>query len=234
MRSHRLRAAAGNSDGSVVLDFTQGSAPSGTTTSYGSDSTTLSWANSNLNISGDAGNNSYRLRLNKIFEGDYLFQLSTRLDDTTSGSFCNDAGLALFTAVTHNDTTGNWDWAWSASAGRLAVQNNCPQPYIYGQSGQYAGTANVLKPTSSGGSSNVGSYPSWITMNVRYLPSQTKIQYSVRAGKNDWTESGGVIQSTFELNERFSQAGALGYYVGVSADFDNGTTLFSALRYKAL
>ena len=89
MRSHPLRAAAGNSSSAVEFDFTQGSAPSGIYTRYGNVSGVQqnpSWTGTGLSIPGNAPNsgNSYPIALSGSFTGDYLFQMSTRIDVAVS------------------------------------------------------------------------------------------------------------------------------------------------------
>ena len=201
----------------VEFDLTQGSTPAGMTSSYGQSGPSLSWSSGvGVAMYGNAGSNSYPLRLTTAFSGDYLFQLSTRIDNS-----CSDAGVALFNS---SYTSSGWNWSWSSSSGRIAIQNNCPQPYIYGQSGSIAGTSGVLEPSSIGGSGT------WITMHFRHLSSQSKVKYSVTKAKEDWTESGVVLQSAIQLSEYFSGT----YYVGISADFDSGTTYHNAFRYEQL
>lgn len=201
----------------VEFDLTLGSTPSGMTSSYGNSGPSLSWSTGvGVAMYGNASSNSYPLRLTTAFSGDYLFQLSTRIDNS-----CSDAGVALFSS---SYTNGSWNWVWGSSSGRIAIQNNCPTPYIYGQSSQTAGTSSVLEPSSIGGSGT------WITMHFRHLSSQYKVQYSVTKGQNDWTESGQVLQTTIDHSEYYSGT----YYVGISADFDSGTTYHSAFRYAQL
>ena len=211
-----LLGVSSASDSGVVYDLTLGSTPSGMTASYGQSGPSLSWSSGvGVAMYGNAGSNSYPLRLTTAFSGDYLFQLSTRIDNT-----CSDAGVGLF----NSSYTSTWNWTWSTASGRIAIQNNCPQPYIYGQSGSTAGTSGVLEPSSIGGSGT------WVTMHFRHESSQSKVRYSVTKGQNDWTESGQLLQSHIQLSEYFSGT----YYVGISADFDSGTTYHSAFRYAQL
>ena len=211
-----LLSVSGASDSGVVYDLTLGSTPAGMTASYGQSGPSLSWSSGvGVAMYGNAGSNSYPLRLTTAFSGDYLFQLSTRIDND-----CSDAGLGLF----NSSYTSTWNWSWSQASGRIAVQHNCPTPYIYGQSSQTAGTSDCVKP------SNIGGSGTWITMHFRHLSSQSKVRYSVTKGQNDWTESGQLLQSHIQLSEYFSGT----YYVGISADFDSGTTYHSAFRYAPL
>tara|TARA_B100000683_G_C12261566_1_gene461837 strand:- start:45 stop:704 length:660 start_codon:yes stop_codon:yes gene_type:complete len=212
-----LGAKSAGGGAGVEFDLTLGSTPAGMTSSYGQSGPSLSWSTGvGVAMYGNAGSNSYPLRLTTAFSGDYLFQLSTRIDDS-----CSDAGVALFNS---SYTSSSWNWVWGSSSGRIAIQNNCPTPYIYGQSSQMNGISSLLDP------SNIGGSGTWITMHFRHLSSQSKVQYSVTKAKNDWTESGQLLQSAIQLSDYFSG----NYYVGISADFDSGTTYHSGFRYEQL
>ena len=212
-----LLGAKSAGGGGVEFDLTQGSTPAGMTSSYGQSGPSLSWSSGvGVAMYGNAGSNSYPLRLTTAFSGDYLFQLSTRIDDT-----CSDAGLGLFSS---HWSSSSWHWNWSAASGRIAAQNNCPQPVIYGQSSSQNGTSGVLEPSTIGGSGT------FITMHFRHLSSQSKVTYSVTKGQNNWTENGQLLQSAIQISEYYSGT----YYVGISADFDSGTTYHNAFRYEQL
>ena len=245
MRAHNLRAAAGNSGGAVEFDFTQGSAPSGIYTRYGNVSGVSqnpSWTAAGLSIPGDAPNNqnSYPIALSGSFTGDYLFQMSTRIDvDPDNSNWCSDAGIALFNGTHHNETTTNWVWKWGALNRRLAAQNNCPKPQLYGQTS----SLNISAPNS--GQVLMSPYLSdgdFVTMHFRHLPSQSKTTYRVTAGSKDWTESGTVFCTantgnqpsggTIEVNDYFSTTQA--YYVGIGADDDQNECIINGFRYVKL
>ena len=84
-RKRKRAAAGGGGDGSVVFDFTGGSLPAGMYQYTGSNAQpTLTWDSTGAKFSGDAGSGQYPLRLPTAFTGDYLFQLSTRIDETTA------------------------------------------------------------------------------------------------------------------------------------------------------
>ena len=73
-----LLSVSGASDSGVVYDLTLGSTPAGMTASYGQSGPSLSWSYGvGVAMYGNAGSNSYPLRLTTAFSGDYLFQLST-------------------------------------------------------------------------------------------------------------------------------------------------------------
>lgn len=243
--SHRLRAAVGNSSSdstTAEFDFTQGSAPSGIYTRYGNVSNVIqnpSWTANGLSIAGDAPNNanSYPIAVNGSFTGDYLFQLSTRIDqDSSGGDWCSDASLALF----DTSITSNWIWGWSYQSGRIAAQNNCPTPYLYGYNVQYQMTApnsgQVLK-------SSYVTDGSFITMHLRHLPSQGITTYNITLGSKDWTESGTAIGTqnsntangqpntgTIQLSNAFTGT----YYVGIGADDDANACIIDGFRYEQL
>ena len=246
MRSHPLRAAAGNTGDAVEFDFTQGSAPTGIYTRYGNVSglsQIISWTAAGLSIPGNAPNsgNSYPIAINTTFIGDYLFQMSTRIDADPGGSnWCSDAGIALFlnSGNTANVTSTYWLWEWSASSGRIAAQNNCPKPYIYFTNGSYhmdgPNSGNVLQtPYVSDGD--------FVTMHFRHLPSQNKTTYKVTVGSKDWTESGTVLGSsntgnapgiaTIETSDTFSTNQ---FHVGIGADDDSDACIINGFRYVKL
>ena len=185
IRSHRLRAAAGNSSGgAVVFDFTGnvgGSLPAGLYDRKANVSgltQTISFVSAGLSIPGDApnDNNSYPIAVNSSFSGDYLFQLSTRIDeDPGGGNWCSDAGLALF----NTNITSSWVWKWGSLSGRIAAQNNCKKPYIYYTNG----AVHMTGP--SGGDVLQSPYLSsgdFVTMHLRHLPSQSKTTYKITIG----------------------------------------------------
>ncbi len=245
MRAHNLRAAAGNSGGAVEFDFTQGSAPSGIYTRYGNVVDVIqnpSWTGAGLAISGNAPNsgNSYPIAINTTFSGDYLFQMSTRIDADPGGSnWCSDAGIALFlnSGNTANLTSINWNWEWGALSGRIAAQNNCPKPYIYYTNGQ----AHMTDPNSG----NVLQSPylsdgDFVTMHFRHLPSQSKTTYKVTVGSKDWTESGTQLGSnsngnggtgTIDVSDHFSTNT---FHVGIGADDDSDACIINGFRYEKL
>ena len=245
MRAHNLRAAAGNSGGAVEFDFTQGSAPAGIYTRYGNVSGVSqnpSWTGTGLSIPGDAPNNqnSYPIALNSSFTGDYLFQMSTRIDiDPDNSNWCSDAGIALFKGTHHNLTTTNWVWQWGYLDRRIAAQNNCSNPHLYGQTAFWKmmapNSGNVLQsPYVSDGA--------FVTMHFRHLPSQSKTTYKVTLGSKDWTESGTQIGTandgnqgntgTLDISDSFSATQA--FYVGIGADDDANACIINGFRYEAL
>jgi len=245
IRSHRLRAAAGNSGGgAVVFDFTGnvgGSLPAGLYDRKANVSgltQTISFVSAGLSIPGDApnDNNSYPIAVNSSFSGDYLFQLSTRIDqDSSGGNWCSDAGLALF----DTNITSSWVWKWGYLSGRITAQNNCPTPYLYGTNVQYQmsqpNSGQVLQTpyVADGG---------FVTMHLRHLSSQSKTTYNVTLGSKDWTESGTAIgtQNTntngqpntgiIEVPNSFSGT----YYVGIGADDDTNACIIDGFRYQKL
>ena len=208
---------------SAIYDFTEGSAPSGFTVDSGSGAPSLTFDSTGAKFNGDAGSNDYRLRSTLSFSGDCLFQISTRIDDDYSGSYCNDAGMGLFDT---SYTGSNWNWSWSSAAGRIAVQNNCPQPVIYGNSSTQNGTSNLLRPAPN------GSVPmdDWITMHMKHEPSASKTSYSVTLGNKDWTQSGTRIQNWFNVGNSWSGT----YYWGITCDNDSGDTWINGARFEEL
>ena len=72
----------GSGDGSTIFDLTGGSLPAGMFQYTGSNAQpTLTWGSEGAIFTGDAGSGQYPLRLPTEFTGDYLFQLSTRIDE---------------------------------------------------------------------------------------------------------------------------------------------------------
>lgn len=252
---HRLRAAAGNSiDSGVVFDFTNISSlypypylPSGL---YNRKSNlglpqTYSFVTAGLSIAGDAPNdgNSYPIAISTSFTGDYLFQMSTRIDIDPSGSnWCSDAGIALFlnSGSTANVTSTSWIWKWGHHSSRIAAQNNCPKPYLYGQSNTTV--AQMTSPnTGKVLESPYVSSGDFVTMHLRHLPSQSKTTYKVTVGSKDWTESGTVLgtandgnQSSTGILEKNDHFGSSSYHVGIGADDDDDACIINGFRYEAL
>lgn len=213
-----LLGAGGGVSQSETFDFTGGSAPSGWTVASGS-SPTLNFDGTGAKFSGNATNNAYRLRSTNSFTGDYLFQISTRIDD--SSSWCNDAGMGLFNI---NISSPNWDWAWSTQSNRIAVQNDCPTPVIYGTSATTGASAGqILKPPTV-------PQNDWITMHMKHEPSISNTSYSVTLGNKDWNQSGTRILNWITIGDTWSGT----YYWGITCDFDNGDTYINGARYEQL
>ena len=222
----------GGGDGSVVFDLTGGSLPAGMYQYTGSNAQpTLTWNSTGAAFSGDAGSGQYPLRLPTAFTGDYLFQLSTRIDQDPGGSnWCSDASLAVFN-TTYTSTSG-WQWKWGTQSGRISAQNNCKKPTLYG----YNQSNDMSAPNS--GQVLVSPYVSdgtWVTMHFYHEPSQSRSRYKVTIGDKDWeaagtqlgsSPSGGVIQ----IANSYSGT----YYVGVSGDDDSNSMYANAFRYIAL
>lgn len=208
-------------DGAAIFDFTGGSAPTGFTVASGS-SPQLTFDSTGAKFSGNATTNAYRLRSTESFTGDYLFQISTRIDDS-AGSWCNDAGIGLFNT---SYTSSNWEWAWSNVSSRIAVQNNCPRPAIYGTNTSIDGISDLLRPAPQ------GQVPQndWITMHMKHEPSISTTSYSVTLGNKDWTQSGTRIQNWFNIGNTWSGT----YYWGITCDNDSGDTYINGARYEKL
>ncbi len=226
----RQKAAGGGGDGSVVFDLTGGSLPAGMYQYTGSNAQpTLTWDSTGAKFTGDAGSGQYPLRLPLAFTGDYLFQLSTRIDQDPGGTnWCSDASVAVFNS-TYTSTSG-WNWKWNTQSGRISAQNNCSQPYLYGENAQQGmSTPNsVLQPpyVSDG---------TWVTMHFYHEPSLSRTRYKVTVGDKDWeatgtqlgtSPNGGVLQ----IANSFSGT----YYVGISGDDDSNSMYANAFRYKPL
>lgn len=219
-------AVGSSSDGSVIFDFTNGSLPSGMYQK--SASPTLTWTATGAEFAGDAGSsNSYPLRIASGFTGDYLFQISTRVD--AAGSWCSDSSIAVFN--TAYDGT-NWPWSWGYLSNRISAQNNCKKPYLYGT----LSSTNMQSPNS--GSVLTDPYLSdgtWVTMHLYHEPSQSRTRYKITIGDKDWEASGTQLGSSpnsgvLELSVSFSGT----YYIGIAADNDGASTYVNALRYIAL
>ena len=213
----------------TVFDFTDGSLPSGMYQK--SDGPTVTWDSTGVKLSGDAPNNgaSYPLRVISSFNGDYLFQLSTRIDENPSdGNWCSDAGIGLF----NTSYTSTWNWKWDDLSGRIAVQNNCKKPYIYGHTLE----TNMVGP--NGGEVLVSPYVSdegWVTMHMYHEPSLSRTRYEVTLGSKDWDASGTRLGNSpnsgiLSIGDHWDG----NYYVGISADDDDDGMYANAFRYVAL
>lgn len=211
------------------FDLTDGSLPSGMYQK--SDGPTVTWDSTGVKLSGDAPNDgaSYPLRVPSSFTGDYLFQLSTRIDENPSGgNWCSDAGIALFTS----SYTSSWTWKWGNQSGRIAVQNNCKKPHIYG----YTNSTNMTNPGS--GEVLVSPYVSdggWVTMHMYHEPSLSRTRYEITLGSKDWDASGTRLGSSpnsgiLSIADHYDGT----YYVGISADDDDDGMYANGFRYIPL
>ena len=250
MTIQQMLLATSGGDGSVEFDFTGGlsSLPSGLydrKANVSGLSQTVTFVTAGVSIAGDAPNNenSYPIAINTSFTGDYLFQMSTRIDaNPGGGDWCSDASIALFlnSGLTANVTSNYWKWIWGHLSGRISAQNNCPEPYLYGQSSTTVAqmtspnTGNVLQnPYVSSGD--------FVTMHLRHLPSQSKTTYKVTVGSKDWTESGTVLgtandgnQSSTGILDISDHFGSSSYYVGIGGDDDDDATIINGFRYLQL
>ena len=232
-RPRQKAAGGGGGDGSVVFDLTGGSLPAGMYQYTGSNvQPTLTWDSTGAKFTGDAGSGQYPLRLPTAFTGDYLFQLSTRIDRDSGGSsnWCSDASIAVFTSL-YTSSSG-WNWNWGTGGGRISAQNNCQTPYLYGTTT----SANMSVPNSG----KVLQDPyltsgTWVTMHFYHEPTQSRTRYKVTVGDKDWAAAGtqlgshpngGVIQ--------ISNSHSGTYYVGISGDDDSNSMYANAFRYIAL
>lgn len=221
-----------STDGSVVFNLAGGSLPTGMYQYAGSNvQPTLTWDSTGAKFTGDAGAGQYPLRIAQGFTGDYLFQLSTRIDmDPGGGNWCSDASIAVFN--TSYTSTSGWGWVWGTSSGRISAQNNCKTPYLYGTS-----TSASMSAPASGAvlTTPYVSDGTWVTMHLYHEPNQSRSRYKVTVGQNDWGAAGTLLGSSpnngvLSVSESFSGT----YYVGVSGDDDGNSMYANALRYVAL
>lgn len=183
--------------------------------------TAPSWSFSSglLTMTGDAdaAASSYPIRIDRSFSGDWLFQISTLIDNN-GGDFCTDASVAVFNV---SSVTQAVPWFWGVSPGRISAQNNCPSPNLYGASaGNTAAAGGVLNFSNQ-----------WITMHLRHQPSAGVTRYSITQGKDDWLQSSAQI-SDIQISQVFGGP----YFVGIAADNDTPgrTTRFSGFRASPL
>ena len=247
MTIQQMLLATSGGDGSVEFDFTGiSSLPSelyDRKANVSGLTQTVSFVTAGLSIAGNAPNdgNSYPIAINTSFTEDYLFQMSTRIDIDPSGSdYCSDAGIALFlnSGITANLTSTSWIWKWGFLNGRIAAQNNCPEPYLYGQS------SDVKMTTPNSGKVLISPYVSsgdFVTMHLRHLPSQSKTTYKVTVGSKDWNELGTVLgsgntgnQSSTGILDISDHFGSSSYHVGIGGDDDSDATIINGFRYQKL
>ena len=222
----------GGGDGSTIFDLTGGSLPDGMFQYTGSNAQpTLTWGSEGAIFTGDAGSGQYPLRLPTEFTGDYLFQLSTRIDEDPGGSnWCSDASIAVFN--TSYTSGSGWGWKWSTQTGRISAQNNCPGPNIYG----YNASTKMTSP--NGGSVLKTPYVNdgdWVTMHLYHEPSLNRTRYKVTAGERDWEAAGtqlGTAPNGGFLSIANSFQGT--YWVGISGDDDSNAMVANGFRYIAL
>lgn len=171
-----------------------------------------------MNASANDVNNAaaYPIRLDAAFSGDWLFQVSTRIDMDPSGSnYCSDAGIALF----DSPPSGRWEWQWSQHPGRIAAQNNCKNPTLYGQTDREADYDHAL--TLDG---------VWVTMHLFHFHSSRACRYDVTEGFEDWERTSPLLKSRTLRDESFGED----YYCGLASDDDDDDMFFSAFRISPL
>lgn len=227
------KKAGGGGDGSVVFDLTGGSLPAGMYQYTGSNAQpTLTWDSTGAKFTGDAGSGQYPLRLPTSFTGDYLFQLSTRIDrdSGSSSNWCSDASIAVFT--TNYTSSSGWNWKWGTQAGRISAQNNCQKPTLYG----YSASEDMSAPNS--GQVLQSPYVAsgqYVTMHFYHEPSVNRTRYKVTLGANDWDAAGTQIgTSPYGGFIQISNSHSGTYYVGISGDDDANSMYANAFRYIAL
>lgn len=201
--------------GPLLFDFTLGSAPPGII-EVSNVAPDHYWTGGYLYFDARTNDpndvNSYPIRVSGEFSGDYLIQLSHALDDPSTDD-CSDASIGLF----DTDTSSNWVWKWASNAGRIAVQNNCSTPTIYGTN------SNTTSSTDLTGRNG------FITMHMYHRPSTNSTQYIITLGQDDWDRNGSQI-TNITLGESFSST----YWIGIAGDSDDYVTRQSALRVSEL
>ena len=193
---------------------------------------TLTWDSTGARFTGDAGSGQYPLRIPQAFTGDYLFQLSTRIDrdSSTSAQWCSDASIGLFN-TTYTSTSG-WSWKWehkqAESPHKIIVEN----PLFMATTSRMTWILRiVVKFYKSPYVADGG----WITMHMYHEPSINLTRYRVTLGKEDWDAVGTQIGASpnggnISIANTFSGT----YYVGISGDDDTNSMYASAFRYIAL
>ena len=222
----------GGGDGSTIFDLTGGSLPNGMYQYTGSNAQpTLTWGSEGAIFTGDSGSGQYPLRLPTEFTGDYLFQLSTRIDQDPGGSnWWSDASIAVFN--TSYTSGSGWGWKWGTQAGRISAQNNCKKPHIYGYNAQ----DNIDAPNN--GDVLITPYVSdgtWVTMHFYHEPSMSRSRYKVTIGERDWQAAGtqlGTSPNGGVITVANSFQGT--YWVGISGDDDSNAMVANGFRYIAL
>ena len=144
---------------------------------------------------GDAqpSNESYPARTNFDIPSDSPCQI---IYTVNHNQFCSDQGVCFFL----NNVAPQWNWEPEPS--RIAIQTNCPNPAIYGQS-------------TSNESYTVLSDPNYYTFKVNYTPLSSTVTVRVYQGE----DTNGSLLDTFSINERLPQGTP--YRIGFAADQDN-------------
>ena len=201
----------------LLFDFTQGGLPNGMTY-ISTAQPTVSWSNSLLSLAGNASStNSYPIRVNEPLTGDYLIQMTYRVDIDPSGTnYCSDPSLA----VTSYATTSSIPWSWSASTARIAAQANCQTPYLYGNT--------TYTSSSSGNTLNTNNM--WVTIHMEHLPSSSQTTALWTQGYADWDKTGTTLSSVMTVGNSYASA----YYVAISADDDADACAIAQLRIVEL
>tara|TARA_R100000152_G_C6770709_1_gene196988 strand:+ start:282 stop:1382 length:1101 start_codon:yes stop_codon:yes gene_type:complete len=203
------------SNTATVYDFTTGSIPSDWTENSLRAQLTTSWSDSTdgdyFLIKGDAGshNTGYPLRFDTAQQGDTLFQLSFRSDGTSPT--CRDWSIAVSPNDASSTNTNHWHWVWSYATSRIAALCDCSQPKLHG----------FTSSSNTGG--NVENTAGWYTMHLMVYTSSASTKLKVTQGDQDWDASDTQIGNVASISERVVANDTTDYWVGISADNDNGT-----------
>lgn len=149
------------------------------------------------------GNGGYPVRTNFSFSTNDVCEVIYTID---YNDFCADHGVCIF------NVGAEPEWNWGSNGTRIAAQDDCPVPFIYGQENEVfglRGEGGEFIPIQGGEEPELGDY----TFHFTYDPSAGTVNLKVYVG--DDTNVAPIDDLT--INETLPEGD---YRVGFSADQD--------------
>lgn len=170
---------------------------------------TIDFNGTGLYMSGDASTTGNYVNTT-VFPQNIEVSVSIQLNDTTQ--YCNDHSIMISAAGTEPQ------WNWGSQPSRIAFQNNCKNPYIYGHTTNIQGTGDKLATTG------------WLTMRAEHNRTAGTCRYRTYVGFDQraagWT---GTVLTDLTLSEVINSSSL---WVSLGADQDtpgNGLSQFRNL-----
>lgn len=204
---HGLRAAAGNTSGPTVYNYTTGSIPSWLQqrtrySSYTGFDANGFWINGNA----WGSNYSYPIATNNVaFTGTYLDLKFVAVKNNS----CSDHGFCIFKTGTSPV------WKWGMDSSRIAFQWNCSSPFWYPPTGS---------SIQNSGASNIDTYFVHITLNLLYGGYSTDI----RTGSFTGTQVTNVTATSSDMKLSNLNGWSSGDTYEIGFDADQDTTSFKS------
>lgn len=153
---------------------------------------------------GNASGQTYELYTSTAYSGDHLFEVTVLFANS-----CSDPSIAIW-------ATGTPQWNWGNHSSRIALQQNCQGPYLYGTT-----TSNAL-----GGTTPVSTTP--ITLHLHHQPSLSRTRAWVTTLPDDWgNETTNLVGSIGTTVNYFTS----GVYCGLSSDYDGASLASNSTNF---